>query len=98
MKMTTEITHRYFEFSPKNGAYYYALIAADSKQAAIDIYYRDISDRDDEPDADCKELTSAEAWDKCKSADDVEGELSIEELLEEFEGNGIILWPLELIQ
>lgn len=95
MKMTAEITHRYFDFSPKTGAYYYALIAADSKQAAIDIYYHDISDRDDEPDTDCQELTSAEAWENCKNA---EGELSIEELLEEFEGSGIILWPLELIQ
>lgn len=28
----------------------------------------------------------------------VEGELSIEEELEEFEGNGVILWPMELIQ
>ncbi|MGJ3946776.1 hypothetical protein [Levilactobacillus brevis] len=98
MKMTAKITHRYFEFNPKNGADYYALISAKNKEEAINVYYRDISDRDDEPDTDCKELTSAEAWKKCQNADDVEGELSIEEKLEEFEGNGVILWPMELIQ
>lgn len=93
MKMTTEITHRYFEFNPKNGADYYALISANTKEEAINMYYDNVSDRDMEPDVDCLELSSPEAWDKLKKCDDSEAELSIEEKLEEFESNGVLLWP-----
>lgn len=93
MKMTTEITHRYFDFNPKNGADYYALISANTKEEAINMYYDDVSDRDMEPDVDCQELSSPEAWDKLKNCDDSEAELSIEEKLEEFESNGVLLWP-----
>lgn len=98
MKMTAKIMHRYFEFDPKNGADYYVLIAANTKEEAINMYYDNVSDRDMEPNVDCLELSSPEAWKKCQNAEDVEGELSIEEKLEEFEGNGVILWPIELIQ
>lgn len=97
MKMTAKITHRYFEFNPKNGADYYALISASSKEEAINVYYRDISDRDADPDAECEELTSAEAWKRCKDCDDAEGELSVEERLESFEDTGVILWPRALL-
>lgn len=51
MKMTTKIKQRYFEFGPRTGADYYALIGAKDKQEAIDTYYRDVSE---EPDIDCK--------------------------------------------
>lgn len=96
--MTTEIANRYFWFNPRNGAEYYALISASSKEEAIKIYYREISDRDADPDVGCKELTSAEAWKKLQNADDGEGgELSIEEKLESFEDTGIILWPMAML-
>jgi hypothetical protein len=93
MKMTTEITHRYFEFNPKNEADYYALISTNTKEEAINMYYDNVSDRDMEPDVDCLELSSPEAWNKLKNCDDSEAELSIEEKLEEFESNGVLLWP-----
>lgn len=93
MKMTTEITHRYFEFNPKNGADYYALISTNTKEEAINMYYDNISDRDMETDVDCQELSSPEAWNKLKNCDESEAELSTEEKLEEFESNGVLLWP-----
>lgn len=98
MKMTTEIKQHYFEFSPSTGADYYALIAAKDKTEAIEVYCRDISEHAMEPGANCKEISSAKAWKKCRDCDDIEGQLSIEEKLEEFEGPGVILWPQALVQ
>lgn len=98
MKMTTEIKQHYFKFDPRTGANYHALIAAKDKAEAIKVYYRDISDRDFETYVNCEKISSPEAWRRCRDADDVEGELSVEEMLEEFEGPGVILWPRELIQ
>lgn len=98
MKMTTEIKQHYFEFSPRTGAVSYSLIAAKDKAEAIEVYYRDISESAMEPKAGCKQISSAKAWKKCRDCDDIEGQLSIEEKLEEFEGPGVILWPRELIQ
>ncbi|MDL2061537.1 hypothetical protein [Lactiplantibacillus paraplantarum] len=95
MKMTTKIKQRYFEFSPRTGADYYALIGAKDKQEAINTYCRDVSE---ESNLDCKELSSVVAWKKCQSCDDVEGDLDIEERLAVFEDSGVILWPMELIQ
>lgn len=94
MKMTTEIKQHYFEFSVKTGADYYALIAARDKAEAVEVYYRDISERAMEPAAKCKQISSPEAWRQVCECDDAEGELSIEEKLEAFEGPGVILWPL----
>lgn len=42
MKMTAEIAHRYFEFDPNNGADYYALISASTKEEAINMYYDNV--------------------------------------------------------
>jgi len=99
--MTAKIVQRYFRFSPDIGSDFYALIAAKDKKEAVKYYYENISDIDAEPDAKCKELTSSQAWEICRYADDVEdidGSFGIEDKLEEFEGPGIILWPGELIQ
>jgi len=93
MKITTKIAHRYFEFNPKNGAEYHALISANTKEEAINMYYDNVSDRDMEPDTNCQEISSPEAWSKLKNCDDSEAEISIEEKLEQFESDGVILWP-----
>lgn len=89
MKMTTEVKHKYYEFSEKDNDYY-ALIAANSKDEAISDYYEDVVGVDYDYEVICKELPASTAWTKLIDAG-LSEESALEELLEMFDNSGLLL-------
>lgn len=93
-KMSTNIKHKYYDFSEDENEYS-ALIAANSESEALVDYYEDVVGPDYDGPVSCKQISSAEAWDQLVNAE-LSGESTLKELIEQFDQPGLLLISSEL--
>lgn len=93
-KMSTNIKHKYYDFSEDENEYS-ALIAANSESEALVDYYEDVVGPDYDGPVSCKQISSTEAWDQLTHSESTD-ELNLKELVDLFNESGLLLISSEL--